>query len=554
MTTSISSTRSEVEPLPNNESPLHEKEIDYSFSQAASKAQVLGAFILLGLTITAVITAVASLVSGIVAACLMSVQILALGAIIGASVGVVAALIAIALINSRRYIEPTEPLDRFQEEDFIEADSVYVSKSCEETNALKIELARHAKSSIQLSGSFIGGKCFRDFLDATLEAFEKNKTEGRFLEARLIGSGALLEDLDHEKLEAVKAIMGEHFQCLITHVKVNVFDKPGDWFFPFDTVEIHGKLLIIDGNSEQAKICLGGTNQQESLSRSIAPTAPESTCFQRFLSNWWTGCAVDGDIVFQSKALAQVFHKGFENLWKSWSFQMGVEPVAQDFSGDISSPCPLLDSKEGLVKNVPLKPLFSSMNQGNTITPEIIHCIKNAKETIHVASMVFNLQPGVREALIDAAARGVKIRVITNGEHDKAAESIKGFDKSHFCHYLPLMLGKTEVDKSLPLETLKALENVEIGHYILNNGMLHKKIWVFDKKDLIYNNGNNSNKANRDWECAARLTNEEVAKQTIAQLDKDWEECEVVTLEQAYNGFDTFSARLQSGLFSSFAP
>lgn len=522
------------------------------FFSAASRTQIVAVFILLGVVLMAATAGLGTLVVAPVAAYLSSTTLLAWGAGVGAGVGFVLTVVAIIIARLRIYKEPQTDYRRFPQPTTFGADHIYSCQTPEETQKASLELIRNAKEFVKYSGNFCGGLPFRSkegLLGAVEEAFDKSEaTHGKgkaIFTAQIIASAELLEPADRAALKVLQKKMGRNLQVLIPEAKLRFYDRPGKWLPGVNSVELHTKLLVVDGEVSS----FGGTNRfQTNLSRSIAPAKATGTCAEKFKYKMWTGGAMDADLFVTGSAVAVKYSEEFDALWNSWADRIGQPRI---------NTLPIKEKKltrrdygQRGAENVGITPLFSSLNQGDQISAKLVECINATKKTITLANMCFNPQGHVRDALIDAAARGVKIRVITNGIHPGCPTSVKGFAKGHFQHYYPVMIGRAKIDPKQKVEK----RYVEIYHYTRRNVMMHKKVWVFDDTDVVYSNANLSSKSTRDSELGAHVRSRAIARETLEGFESDLKECVVLTIEQAKASYNSFQSKFQNNLVSPIAP
>jgi len=183
----------------------------------------------------------------------------------------------------------------------------------------------------------------------------------------------------------------------------------------------HKKLLIIDSN----KAFIGGFNIADEyhghLNKKVTPWRD-------------TGIYIEGPVV---SALFSMFVKS----WATWNGR----PIIHDMES--------IPSTHG----IPVIPVFAnSGRERRRMKRLLVYSIKNAKESILITTAYFS--PGLRimRALISAARRGIKLRLLLPGETDVMSVFYAG--RSHYNNLL------------------KA--GAEIYNY--RNSVLHSKTFVFD--------------------------------------------------------------------------
>ncbi|MBR4163943.1 MAG: phosphatidylserine/phosphatidylglycerophosphate/cardiolipin synthase family protein [Solobacterium sp.] len=158
------------------------------------------------------------------------------------------------------------------------------------------------------------------------------------------------------------------------------------------------------------------------------------------------------------------------------------------------------------------KPDYVLLRNGKNAFPEIIQCIRNAKESILIVMFIWrgdHIGHILAQEVLDAADRGVKVEIIKDrygvlfelSEEDQTAmlhdeisiiETFKILGMEMFYH--PSQFNKHHIQKDALFQKMKAHPNITI----LNNKTLydHSKIYIFDNKIMIFGGINIEDKEN----------------------------------------------------------
>jgi phospholipase D3/4 len=120
------------------------------------------------------------------------------------------------------------------------------------------------------------------------------------------------------------------------------------------------------------------------------------------------------------------------------------------------------------------------------------------------------------DALRDAAARGVKIRILQSPGFSKSSE--KGESET---------LADEHPDRV-------SIQNVDMGRWYGGSGIMHQKIWIFDARHLYIGS------ANMDWKSISQVKEMGVAVEDSPQLAAD--------AAKYFNTWWTFSALMPASL------
>lgn len=101
---------------------------------------------------------------------------------------------------------------------------------------------------------------------------------------------------------------------------------------------------------------------------------------------------------------------------------------------------------------------------------ELLHHIKQAKKRIVISQMYFHPTTQIRDALIQAAKRGVKIEILTCGTYQSSPKSHAAFGPRNRYNYSTIMNSLSPSER----------KNISIYEFRVNKTTFHKKIFVID--------------------------------------------------------------------------
>ena len=149
------------------------------------------------------------------------------------------------------------------------------------------------------------------------------------------------------------------------------------------------------------------------------------------------------------------------------------EPMRE--SHEVSTIVPAFDLHRQVDKEGQMQVFFSGPEQPNKTSEfraEALKQINEAEEEIVINHMYFHPTDDLRDALVDAANRGVKIKIITCGIHPRCPNGQLIFAPRNKYNFATLV-------RDLPEDKR---ENVEVYEYTQNKKDLHKKVMVFDRR------------------------------------------------------------------------
>jgi cardiolipin synthase len=156
--------------------------------------------------------------------------------------------------------------------------------------------------------------------------------------------------------------------------------------------------------------------------------------------------------------------------------------------------------------------MFSSSPSGGSESMQLMYlmAITAAKKTIYLSSAYFVPDELTTKALIAAAKRGVKIRIITPGEHIDT-DLVRNASRAGWGGLLQA--------------------GIEIAEYAPT--MYHCKIFIVDSLLVSVGSTNFDNRSFRlNDEANLNVLNREFANEQMQIFDEDWQKSHLVTYEQ----------------------
>jgi cardiolipin synthase A/B len=171
----------------------------------------------------------------------------------------------------------------------------------------------------------------------------------------------------------------------------------------------HRKLLVVDGRTA----FLGGINISSVNSKGSAVAGSKAPVNAK---NGWrdTDVQIDGPVVAELQKL----------FLQTWEKQHGQPPAAKDYFPAIASQGREIVRAIGSTPDDPYSLIYLTL----------ISAIINAEKQVYITNAYFVPDPQLVKALLDAAGRGVDVRLILPGESDSATVFHAG--RSHYSELL----------------------------------------------------------------------------------------------------------------------
>ena len=469
----------------------HVKPINYSHYKAAklvseiALALLLSGFILSGLSLTgiAIVPIVGFSISGMAVAALTSSSLLAALSSVVYYKYCKNALFGILNKIIEKIDMPTE-LGKFG------ACDTLVCEDTMESFAWKKKLIESAEHNIVLSGNYCGGRSFDEILELINKRMEVNSK----LKVVIISSDNFISESNKKNIEQLEAQFGDRFQLVespdIYHINPGL--KKSTNHTKVLAVD-YGKYFMLGGSGLEDKYAYAKGLGDRGAKEKDAPDQGGS------LMNWFLPRGFrDQDFVFHSGETNGIGKRVYlesiklalrwEGLSKLKAFNTDVD-LAHDFEQCKSVAKNLLldeaKGKEHPKVKTNITEFHKKCNRGcqtkiyctgpehvnNPFERELVKRIQHSKKRIIVDHMYFHPSPKVMQALIEAANRGVKIKIITNGYNEKASpRGHQFFAPRNRCNYAYL---KNNVNP-------EARKNIQVFEFKVRKTTLHKKVVICD--------------------------------------------------------------------------
>jgi len=276
---------------------------------------------------------------------------------------------------------------------------VKVIDNAAECFEIKKALLRLAKTSIEWSFNFAGGRDFRE----VMSIIRKRMDEHPQLRVHLILSEDLLTKQDRLLLQELER--HQRFAYLITQRLYSTEPFP-------HSEENHVKLLLVDGQH----FILGGSGVHSRMTAVDSPLGPPESD-ETFSAKLLHRAVRDTDLA-GSGPMAETMRQQFFALYQTWENRTHNVDINRFFPLEESvsqlEQCSLPAALEGFgyIKNVKIKLFVGGPEHRlkNPITEEVAKRIRKATSEIRLASLCINPTKPIREAL-----KGQRGRVVVIG-------------------------------------------------------------------------------------------------------------------------------------------
>lgn len=429
--------------------------------------------------------------------------------------------------------------------------------ACEDTMESfewKKKLIEAAEHEIVLSGNYCGGVSFDEILDLV----HKQMTLKPELKVVFLSSDKFISKDNQERIDKLNKDFNNRFQLVVTPDIYHI--NPG-----FKKTTNHSKILVID----QGKyFILGGSGLEDkyALAKGLGDRENDKAVKPGGLMGWFLPRGFrDQDFIFHSdeeQGIGKRVYMESLKLALRWEGLSNLDSFTTDV--DLAREFKACDS---VVKNLFLsekakraKPTthikefhenpncqtkcatkiycIGPEHNDNPFEKEIINRFKQAKDRIIINHMYFHPTDAVRKALIDAANRGVKITIVTNGyDQKKSPKGHQFFGPRNRYNYCKIRNGVNPKQK----------KNVEVFEFKVRKTTLHKKVIVVDDyviagssnlgyKSLVTMSDHEINFVTKNNEFADQTA--KIARQVDAKVDyKDIEGKEVKGHARKVNNF-----------------
>jgi HKD family nuclease len=379
-----------------------------------------------------------------------------------------------------------------------------------ETEQWRKRLLEAAQENIVISGNYCGGNSFVELLNDLEAQLEKKKE----LKVVVISSPTFLTEPCVEKMKQLREKYPQRFSPIespdIWHVSPGI--KKSTNHTKCMVID-YGKYFILGGSGIKEHFTGTGvadeTKEQYLQKNGLPlPLQADSSGGKGIIGWIMSGDLRDMDFVFHSKygnnSVGRQVYKQMLLLGYRWeqynkivkgqtvdappahlgAFDGKPSPISPQDSVTmqlmktptphwalISTTVPAFDTSQKKTQSVAFKVLASGPEQKKShFGEEILHRINSAKESIAINHMYFHPTEEIMNALMAAANRGVKIKIITCGVHEGCPKSHYAFAPRNKANCAHLVNGVEDKYKN----------NIEVYEFQQGNRGLHKKAMIID--------------------------------------------------------------------------
>lgn len=287
----------------------------------------------------------------------------------------------------------------------------------------------------------------------TVDALLARRREVPDLEVRVLIDGNVA-DRDDASLAQLKQLVDVGIPVLFYHHDQRPFDG------------FHYKELIVDAMTDQPVAITGGMNIGDEYSHGFGTEAESDPDRRRWRD---TDIRIDGPAV----------RGDYAQLAALWNARVAA-PNARDPFRQVLSPMALPDTLPAPPErgSVPVLTLIDEPGprSAQKVTLAMLRAIRAARETIDIENAYFMDIPAIRRALIEAAGRGVRVRVLTN-----SAETV-----DETVVVVPILKGveallQDAATAGVPADQCQVHMRRKLHPQIRNGDTLHSKLMVVDR-------------------------------------------------------------------------
>lgn len=373
----------------------------------------------------------------------------------------------------------------------------------------KEKLINIAEHSLEISGSYCGGKPF----DRLLKLFEQKLEQNDKIVIRILTSPAFISSEQHAIINTLTERYPTRFE---------VVETASTWEWGLRNVKMienHGKMFVAD----QKYFVTGGNNI---TNWQLSKEQLEEINYEGTLG---LGRLMDIDIAGRGD-VAKKLKGHFDDLWLKWKSSTGKEKnevldKGHDLNADEINSLPnfeALDNQVLLEGECSVINGNASQGKNNLCENEYLKMIGNATNRIVIANFLFN-NKRIKKALNLAIRKGVNVEVLTNGDGPELNFAQKLQGTRNLCNV-----------KSL----FRATHLPGAGTFTLSvqkkqNTYLHAKMMVVDDEILTIGSFNIDKKSARcDDETILVFKSEEIAKEALKHIENIKTELDPLTEEE----------------------
>lgn len=396
---------------------------------------------------------------------------------------------------------------------------MFLCENAVEMFTKSLQIIAEAKSSVEISTPFLGGKISRELL-ATLE---KRLQECPKLKVHILAGGSFLEDQDEAYLHRLKVTFPNRFFYLLSGGGIT--EEPD-----ITSMRNHLKLICID----ERYFVIGGTNLDEGLCTDGSFTPPQKKPKDKALFVSLPAGARDGDLMVKSDEISKkvrafffLIYALFEHFDHTKSFikdPYHFQGKTRYFPVDERLHCGVFDQLELVeVKNVHV--IFAGPFDGpcNGISSFYREVIDQAKHSIYLSNVYFTPIEPLLQALMSFVNRGGTLELLTNGYVEGITpEFNQNFAWGNRVYYVPILCGREFYlwQKYTAISILK--ETVSIYEYRVPDVVYHKKAMIVDDRYYIIGSYNLNTKSDiGDYEVIIYVDSPEIAKKAKSIFEKE---------------------------------
>lgn len=497
-------------------------ESEFKGQHTAQKTHALAGLILTGVAGTAVIAAMVFLSAPLIPACF---------ALAGLAVAGVYTYLKFHTIQNQfppclaEGLNPQDFNAKRVGESIQEQGSAAVLRDCVASKKCKLDLIRHAQSSIFLS-CYMGEEAFDEALDLIKERMEQKQE----LKVFIFGSEFFLTSENKKRLQALQTAHPNRFFTLLnTEIYLSQHPKGG---LPALSTN-HIKLMSID---QGAYTVVGGC--------ALRPYWTDVTGTEHMTK-------VKSGFDFLRNPLDATGFRDMDFAFKSARYGAGTTAFLEGaklmlryaYMENPDLAAKLKSEFQALMRRVPATMIVPGFDAGannirlkwystapdhtqNSYLRALIDLVNNATRKIMIGHMYFHPPQALIDALSNAARRGVKIEIITNSKSKEAPLS----------HHFFVELAQ---NKYRQLFEREGHQNVKVHEFYRANTTYHKKVIVVDDRYTAFGSSNLGKKSLAehavDYEFNGIADSQELARETSAVLQKDIELSDEVSPEIARN-------------------
>jgi phosphatidylserine/phosphatidylglycerophosphate/cardiolipin synthase-like enzyme len=378
----------------------------------------------------------------------------------------------------------------------------FPTENCADTEFYRNQLILNAKHNIIISGNFCGGKAFANLL----ALIESRLKENDKLKVIILSSPLFLLEQHQQQIQKLSKLYPERFSFILTP---NIFHIVPHLKFSTNhtkcTVIDYGQYFMLGGSGIKdsfSKTGLVSVTREVFLKDKEAPIKLDHEPEQKMAEesdklSVLLGEFRDMDWVFKSKQHSLAGKRVFQQMlllcqrWEVYSkddlesnsnhSSLSRRMLKDSTTPDVSTDIAVFSKSSKKAENVAFKLLALGPDQSESLfTEEIVTQTRKAKKTILIEHMYFHPTIEIMNALVEAAKKGIRIKIITscNSSTSSYAQTLYAARNKYNYTYLLDHLPEN------------AKRNVEIFAFKQKGKTLHKKLIIIDGTKIIAGSSN----------------------------------------------------------------